>query len=78
MTLKKKVFIFSACLKNFNKTFRKDVTFDNIKVKKEQGFTLTLKNVLLKKTTKGVKMLPPDFLGLAKKLWSIGENEFDA
>ena len=54
------------------------MTFDNIKVKKEQGFTLTLKNVLLKKTTKGVKMLPPDFLGLAKKLWSIGENEFDA
>ena len=36
-------------LSNFNKIFRKDVTYDNIKSHKKQGFTLSLEDIFLEK-----------------------------
>ena len=43
-------------LKNFNEIFKKDVTYDNIKSpKKKQGFTLSLEDAFLEKTT-GVRV----------------------
>ena len=50
-------------LSNFNKFFRKDVTYNNIIRQKEQGFTLSLEDTILEKTQaeKGGKIhpLPP-------------------
>ena len=36
-------------LRNFNEIFRKDVTYDNIKVTKNQGFTISLEDTFFKK-----------------------------
>ena len=36
-------------LRNFNGIFRKDVTYDNIKVTEKQDFNLSLKSELLEK-----------------------------
>ena len=36
-------------LRNFNDIFRKDVTYDNIKIKKKQGLILSLEDIFLEK-----------------------------
>ena len=48
---------------NFNKTFRKDVNYDNIKSPKKQGFTVSLEAIFFKKPL-GAQINPPAFLGL--------------
>ena len=58
--LTEKFFISSE--RSFNKIFRKDVTFDNIKSHKKQGFTLSLENTFFGKPQGG----PPAVLGLIK------------
>ena len=40
-------------LKNFNKIFRKDATYDNIKSRKQQDFTLSLEDTLFEKSQGG-------------------------
>ena len=40
-------------LRNFNEIFRKDVTYDNIKVTKSQDFSLSLEDTLLEKPQGG-------------------------
>ena len=40
-------------LMNFNEIFRKDLTYNNIKSHKNQGFSLSPKNTFLAKTTRG-------------------------
>ena len=44
---------------NFNEIFRKNVTCDNIKVTKSQGYTLSLENTVLEKPQGRVKLTPP-------------------
>ena len=58
-----KIFIFSE--RNFNDDiFRKDVTYDNIKIKikKKQGLTFSLKNTFLEKTGGDCQTEPPSLL----------------
>ena len=45
-------------LRNFNKTFRKDVSYDNIKSHKKQGFTLSMKHAFLEKPQGLFKLTP--------------------
>ena len=52
--------------RNFNEVFRKDVTYDNIKSHKKQGFALSLENTFLEKP-QGEGQIdppPPNYLGL--------------
>ena len=51
--LTEKFFISSERLEKFYEIFRKDVTYDNIKSHKNQGFTLSLEDTLLKKAQGG-------------------------
>ena len=49
---------------NFNVIFRKDVTYDNIKIKKikkKQGLILFLKNTILEKPQGECQTKPPAF-----------------
>ena len=46
-------------LRNFNESFRKDVTYDNIQSKKKQNFSLFLEDTLLSKSQRWVKLTPP-------------------
>ena len=47
---------------NFDEIFRRDVTYDNLKSHKKQGFTLSLKNTFLEKLQGGlnrvIKLIP--------------------
>ena len=40
-------------MRNFNEIFRKDMTYDNIKSHKKQGFTLSIEDAFNGKTTGG-------------------------
>ena len=40
-------------LRNFNEIFRKDVTYNNIKSHKNEGFTLSLEDTFLEKSQDG-------------------------
>ena len=51
--LTEKFFISSERLEKFYEIFRKDVTYDNIKSHKNQGFTLSLEDTFLKKAQGG-------------------------
>ena len=44
-------------LKNFNEIFREDVTYDNIKSHKKQGFILSLRDTVLGKP-QGIQLNP--------------------
>ena len=47
-------------MRNFNEVFRKDVTYDNIKSHKKQGFPFSLKKFISQKITVGLSyLLPP-------------------
>ena len=47
-------------MRNFNEVFRKDVTYDNIKSHKKQGFPFSLKKFISEKITVGLSYpLPP-------------------
>ena len=50
-------------LRNFTGIFRKDVTYDNIKSHKNQGFTFSLEDTFLEKP-QGGQNDPPAFVGL--------------
>ena len=50
--------------RNFNKIFRKDVAYDNIKSHKKQGFALSLENTFLEKSQGEGQSDPPTILGL--------------
>ena len=57
--LTEKFFISSEQLEKFYEVFRKDVTYDNIKSHKNQGFTLSLEDTFLKKAQEGgIKLIP--------------------
>ena len=51
---------------NFNEIFRKDVTYDRIKNKKNQNFTFSLRKIFLEKpqweTNSSSLLLPPPHL----------------
>ena len=47
---------------NFNETFRKDVTYDNIKSHKKPGFNLSLEDTFLEKP-QGGQIDPQPFQG---------------
>ena len=69
--LTEKFFISSERLEKFYEIFRKDVTYDNIKSHKNQGFTLSLEDTFLKKSTGGGSQtdpLPPAVLELKFKI----------
>ena len=51
-------------LRNFNEIFRKDMTYDNTKSHKSQGFTLSLEDTFFKKPQRGFILIPPVVLGL--------------
>ena len=55
--LTEKFFISSEQLEEFYEIFRKDVTYDNIKSHKNQGFTLSF-TFLKKPQGGGVKLIP--------------------
>ena len=50
-------------MQNFNETFRKDVSYDNIRSPKKQGFTVSLEAAFFKKPL-GAQIDPLAFLGL--------------
>ena len=54
-------------LRNFNKTFRKDVTYDNIKSHKKTGFHPLYETCIFGKTTGIVQTDPLGFSGISKK-----------
>ena len=57
--LTEKFFISSERLEKFYEIFRKDVTYDNVKSHKNQGFTLSLEDTFLKKAQEGgIKLIP--------------------
>ena len=49
-------------MRNFNQIFRKDITYNNIKVTKNQDFILSLKYKIFEKPLEGVLLTPPEFL----------------
>ena len=55
-------------MRNFNEIFRKDVTYEILKITKNQGFTLSLENTFLKKPQRGVK-LTPSLLRVNRDYW---------
>ena len=52
-------------LRNFNETFRKDVTDHNIKSHKKANFYTPFRRYIFGKTTVGVKLTPPAILLLS-------------
>ena len=50
-------------MRKLNEIFRKDVTYDNAKLIKNQGFTLSSKDTFLEKPQegRGVKLIPHSF-----------------
>ena len=51
-------------MRNFNEIFRKDVTYDNTKSHKSQGFTLSLEDTFFEKPQRGFILIPLAVLGL--------------
>ena len=45
--------------RNFSEIFRKDKTYDNIKIHKKHGLTLSPEDAFLEKLQKSVKFTPP-------------------
>ena len=69
-------------LMNFNEIFRKDVTYDNIKIHKKTGSHPLFRKYIFRKSTAEVKLTPPSLFrvnerNLCRK-WFHGSQNFYA
>ena len=68
-------------MRNFNVVFRKDVTYDNIKSHKKQGFPFSLKKYISEKITVGLSYplpaIPPQIsINISSSLTQYGRQIF--